>query len=262
MIAVGERINGMFTDVKQAIQEQDKSVVQELARLQTEAGASYLDVNVGTATADKVAAMRWLVETVQEAVDTPIAVDSQNLDVTRAGLEVCENQAMINSTQGHPEKLEAYIGLAVEHDADLVGLTMDARGVPQDVNTRVEIAATLASAAMEKGLDVQRLFIDPIVIPVNVAQDQPGKILEVMQQIRMLSDPPPHIIVGLSNLSQSSKERPLINRTFLVMAAAAGLDSAIVDVFDRELMDAWITAEMILNKHIYSDSFLAAARRR
>lgn len=262
MIAVGERINGMFTDVKRAIQEQDKSVIQDLARGQTEAGASYLDVNVGTAAADKAATMRWLVETVQEAVDTPIAVDSQNIEVTRAGLQVCKNKSMINSTQADPEKLEAYIALALEHDADLVGLTMDARGVPQDVNTRLEIAATLITAAMEKGLEFQRLFIDPIVIPVNVAQDQPGKILEVIQQIRMLSDPPPHIIVGLSNLSQSTQERPLINRTFLVMAVAAGLDAAIVDVFDKELMDAWITAEMTLNKHIYSDSFLAAAKRR
>ena len=137
---------------------------------------------------------------------------------------------------------------------------MDRRGVPQDVNTRVEIAATIVTTAMEMGYSMDKLYIDPIIIPVTVAQDQPTKLVEVIQQIRMLADPPPHITIGLSNVSQGTGERSLINRIFLVMAASVGLDSAIVDVLDTELMDAWITAEMLLNKQIYSDSFLKAGR--
>ena len=260
MIAIGERINGMFTDVKKAILEKDGSIIHDLARRQTEAGAKFLDCNVGTAASDQEGAMRWLVGEIQNAVQTPIAVDSQKFDVVKAGVEACDVPTMINSVSGDPEKLHTYITYALEKDASLVALTMDRRGVPQDLNTRVEIAATIVTTAMDMGLSMNKLYIDPIIIPVNVAQDQPTKLLEVIQQVHMLADPAPHITIGLSNLSQGASERSLINRTFLAMATGCGLDSAIVDVLDTELMDAWITAEMVLNKQIYSDSFLKAGR--
>jgi len=260
MIPIAERINGMFTDVKNALLGKDASVIHDLARSQTAAGARFLDCNVGTAAADQEAAIRWLVTEIQNAVQTPIAVDSQKFEVVKAGVEACEVPVMINSVSGDPEKLHSYIPYALEKDASLVALTMDRRGVPQDVNIRVEIAAQIVTTAMEMGLTMDKLYIDPIIIPVNVAQDQPTRLLEVIQQIRMLADPPPHITIGLSNISQGTSQRPLINRAFLVMAAAVGLDSAIVDVLDTELMDAWITAEMLLNKQIYSDSFLKAGR--
>jgi len=260
VIPIGERINGMFVDVKKAIQEKDASIIHDLAKRQTDAGAKYLDCNVGTAASDQEAVMRWLVTEIQNAVDTPIAVDSQKFEVVKAGVEVCDVPVLINSVSGDPDKLHPYLTYAREKNASLIALTMDRRGIPQDVETRVEIAATIATTAMEVGMDMDKLFIDPIIIPVNVAQDQPAKLLEVIQQVRMLADPPPHVTCGLSNLSQGTSERSLINRTFLTMASGVGLDSAIVDVLDTELMDAWITAEMLLNKQIYSDSFLKAGR--
>ena len=147
--------------------------------------------------------------------------------------------------------------------ACIIALTMDKNGVPQDVDTRVAIAADIVSKAMEKGFDSQRLFIDPIILPVKVpnAQVQPGNILTAMEQIRFLSEPAPHLTIGLSNLSQGASERSLINRIFLAMGVSRGLDSAIIDVFDEPLMNALATAEMLMNKQIYSDSFLKVYSR-
>ncbi len=142
--------------------------------------------------------------------------------------------------------------------ANIIALTMDKNGVPQDTNNRVAIAAEIVSKAMEKGFDTQRLFIDTIVLPVKVpnAQAQPGSILSAMDQIQYLSDPAPHMTIGLSNLSQGASQRSLINRVFLAMAISRGLDSAIGDVLDQDLMNIVATAEMLMNKQIYSDSFL------
>ena len=261
MIAVGERINGMFLDVRKAVQAKDPKPVIDLAQEQTEAGASYLDINVGTAAEDQKAAMRWLVETVQGASKTPIALDSQKLPVIQAGLEVCDGRdVMINSVSGDDEKLDKYIPIALEHNASIVALTMNVDGVPQNVENRLETAMNIVARAMEHGLSPDRIFIDPIILPVTCDQKQPGFICEVISQIKMLSDPAPKTIVGLSNISQGTSQRSLINRIFLVMALAAGLDSAIVDVLDVPLMDAAITAEMVLNKMIYSASYLKAAR--
>ena len=261
MLAVGERINGMFLDVKKAVQKLDPGPIVDLAQQQTEQGAAYLDINVGTAAEDQQAAMRWLVETVQGACKTPIAIDSQKLRVTRAGLEVCDGRdVMINSVSGDPEKLDKYIPLAVKHNAALVALTLNVDGVPQNVETRIEIAMTIVSKAMEHGMDLPKIFIDPIVLPVTVDQKQPKFICDVLSQIKILSDPAPSTIVGLSNMSQGTANRHLINRTALVMLQAYGLDAAIIDVLDTDIMDAAITADMLLNKMIYSDSYLRSAR--
>lgn len=259
MIPIGERINGMFKDVRQALADKEKSVIQDLAKRQTEAGAVFLDVNVGTAARDQLGAMKWLVETIQEAVSTPLALDSQKLDVIKAGLEVADKPVLINSCQADPEKLDTYFGICKEHNASIICLTMDREGVSQDVAKRLDNAATIITKAMEHGIEMDRIFIDPIILPINVDQRQPQMICEVVQQIKLMNDPPPHITCGLSNISQGTRNRSLINKTAIVMFAAAGMDSAIVDVLDKELMDAWITTEMLLNKMIYSDDYIKAA---
>ena len=266
MIVIAERINGMFTDVKQAIADKDKKVIQELARKQTEGGASYLDVNVGTAAADQEGTIQWLVESIQETCSTPLCLDSQKPDVIAAGLKVvnADNGVILNSTplnkKNDDEILDKFIEMANQAGpkASIIALTMDKNGVPQDTNNRVAIAAEIVSKAMEKGFATQRLFIDPIVLPVKVpnAQVQPGNILNAMEQIQYLADPAPHMTVGLSNLSQGTTERSLVNRVFLAMAISRGLDSAIADTLDEKLMNVVATAQMLMNKQIYSDSFL------
>jgi 5-methyltetrahydrofolate corrinoid/iron sulfur protein methyltransferase len=163
---------------------------------------------------------------------------------------------------GDAEKLDVYMPLAVSRGASLITLTMNEDGVPQNVDTRVMIAAEICGKAMEHGMATDKLFIDPIVLPINCDQKQPRFLLEVFTQIQVMSDPPPHTTVGLSNVSQGTSQRSLIDRAFLTMAIAAGLDSAIMNVLDKEQMDTAITAEMILNKFIYGDSYLLAARKR
>jgi len=258
----------MFSDVKRAIAEENKQVIQDLAKKQTEAGAAYLDVNVGTAAADQEGTMQWLVETIQETCSTPLSLDSQKPNVIAAGVKVLNAgvPVILNSTplnkKTDEEVFDKYMEMAEQAGpkASIIALAMDKNGVPQDIDTRVAIAGEIVSKAMEKGFDTQRLFIDPIALPVNVpnAQAQPGNILAVMDQIRFLAEPAPHITLGLSNLSQGTTERSLINRIFLAMGASHGLDSAIADVLDEDLMNVVATAEILMNKQIYSDSFIKA----
>jgi len=258
MIVIGERINGMFSDVKNAIKTEDKEVIQKLAIKQVKAGADVLDVNVGPASAKPEVTMPWLVETIQEVTDTQLALDSPKLDVIKSGLEVVKTPPIINSTQADPQKMQTYFDLVNETGASIIALTVDKQGVPQDIDRRMELASTIVMSAMEMGISFDRLFIDPIILPVNVAQPQAGFLLKALAQFQYLADPPPHFVVGLSNVSQGTMEKKLINRTFLVMCMAMGLDAAIMDPFDKELMDAMITAEVLMNKQIYSDSFLTA----
>ncbi len=115
---------------------------------------------------------------------------------------------------------------------------------------------------MEHGIAPEKLYIDPVILPVKADQKQPVFVLEAIKQFTLLSDPAPHIVLGLSNISQTAAERKLINRTYLAMAIAYGMDAAITDPLDTELMNTMITAEVLMNKTIYSDSYLKAYRSR
>jgi len=260
MYAIGERINGMFRSVGAAIREKNPETIQELAKRQLAAGADALDVNVGPAAADPLEAMEWLVRTIREVTDAPLAIDTTKPDVMRRGLEVAGPGSIINSTKGQQEQLDIFIPMAAELQASVITLTIDENGVPRDANGRSEIALRAVASAMEHGLEPDRLMVDAVILPANVAQPTAVQVLEAIRSVRLLSDPPPKTVLGLSNVSQGTTQRPLINRTYLVMALACGLDAAILDVLDTEMMDAMITAELLLNRAVYCDDFLRAYR--
>lgn len=260
MLVIGERINGMYKDVGKAIQEKDKSVIQRLARDQLAAGAGALDVNTGAAAADPVPAMQWLVETIREVTSATLAIDTTKPAVMEAGLKAAGPGCIINSSTGQQDRLDALMPMAQKYEASIICLTIDEKGVPRDAAGRAEIALRLVAAAMEHGIEMSRVYIDPVVLPVNVAQAAVSEVLQSIRDIRLLSDPPPKTVVGLSNISQGARYRHLINRTFLVMAVAAGLDAAILDAMDTEMMDAMITAELLMNKNVYCDDYLKAYR--
>lgn len=262
MFIIGELINGMYQNIGKAIKEKNKEVIQKCALEQIKAGADALDINCGTASKDPVSDIQWLVQSVQEATDKPLALDSSKPQVIESGLKVIKNQAIINSTTADTQKLEVLVPLAKQYKAKLIGLTISAKGIPQNKDQRLELAANIVSFCSDQRFPPDNLYIDPIVMPVNVAQPQMRDILESIHDFKILSDPAPKTVVGLSNVSQGTCARSLINRIFLTMAVAFGLDAAILDPLDKDLVDAVITAELILNKQIYCDSYLDAYRKK
>ncbi|MFZ5800235.1 MAG: dihydropteroate synthase [Candidatus Omnitrophota bacterium] len=262
MFIVGELLNGMYKEVGRAIQAKDKATIQQLALEQVKSGADALDLNCGPISKDQVSDMRWLVETVQEVVQISLCLDSTKPQAIEAALKLCAKKAVINSASADKEKLGILLPMALKYKARLIGLTLDKKGVPQDKERRVELAALIAAACQDAGFPLEDLFLDPIVLPVNVAQPQAKNVLDAIREFKLLAEPAPKTIVGLSNVSQGTCSRSLINRTFLTMATAAGLDAAILDPLDRELMDSLITAELVLNKQIYCDAYLEAYRKR
>ncbi|MCM8795586.1 MAG: dihydropteroate synthase [Candidatus Omnitrophica bacterium] len=262
MFIIGELINGMYNNIGKAIKEKDKDIIQKCALAQINAGADALDINCGPASRQPHLDIQWLVETIQEVTDKPLVLDSSKPEVIEAGLKVIKNKVIINSTTADSEKLEKLVPLAKQYQGKLIALTTSTKGIPQNKEQRLELAAQIVAYCAEVGFNLLDLYLDPVVLPVNVAQAQQKDILESIHEFKIISEPSPKTILGLSNVSQGTKVRSLINRTFLVMAVALGLDAAILDPLDKELMDAVITAELILNKQIYCDSYLEAYRKK
>lgn len=251
----------MFTAVKKAIADRDAEAIQEIARRQLDAGADALDLNVGTAAAEPAEALAWLAETVRAVTDKPLSLDHPGFEVVRAAAEAAGGDLIINSTTGKAEDLARFLPLAAETGAGLIALTLDEKGVPNTAEGRVEIAARILLAAQAAGLPPDRLFIDPVTLPINVAQDQPKKLLEAIAQFKLISAPPPRVVLGLSNLASGSGEKSLLTGAFLAMAMGAGLDAAILDPEDGILMDLMITGEILLNRIVYNRDYLKAWRR-
>ena len=262
MIIIGELINGMYKDVARAIANREADIIQHLALEQVKEGASMLDVNTGPYSKDPVGDMKWLVETIQTAVEVPLSLDSTRADVIEEGLKLARKRAVINSTSADAEKMDIIFGLAKRYNAQIIGITMDRSGVPNNKEKRLEIAQAMVAKAIECAINTEDLYLDPVLLPLNVAQAQALEVLESIREFRLLCNPPPQTVFGLSNLSQGIKARSLINRTFLTMAIANGLTSVILDPLDKKLMDALITAELLLNKNIYCESFLDAYRKK
>jgi len=264
MIIIGERINGMFKDIGEAIRNKDPKPLQHWALKQQEGGAHYLDVNSGPAvpSEERPEAYEWMVKVIQEVSELPLCLDSTNYNAIEAGLKLCKRPAMINSVPAERPKIERVFPMAVQYNAALIALTMDNKGIPKDADNRLAFAMELVAAADEFGLPMEDLYIDPLILPVNVAQEHAPEVLETLRQIKTLSNPAPKTVLGLSNVSQKSPDRHLINRTYMAMAMASGLDAAIVDANDDALIDVVATCEILLNNSIYADSYLNVYRTR
>jgi 5-methyltetrahydrofolate--homocysteine methyltransferase len=173
MFVIGERINGMFTAIGDAILAKDPLPVRAMAEQQIACGANALDVNVGTRVpkAERPAVMKWLVETTREVTDMCLAIDTPSLEIMRVGLDAAcrKGTGMINSTTGHAEKLAAFMNLAKEFNASIIGLAIDENGVASTADAKVEIGMRVLAAAMEVGIATDSVYLDPITLPLNCA---------------------------------------------------------------------------------------------
>ena len=265
MIIFSERINGMYRDIRSAIPERNKEVVHQLLEQQLSGGADVIDINLGPSKGDPVENFVWLAQTVHEITDKPISLDSAKADllvqvVPRVREALPDAKLVINSCTAAAAYMDKLIPIAVQCQAGMIGLTMDQDGVPGNVEKRVECGATFLMTALEAGIPCNDIYLDPITLPINAAFKQQENVIEGIRQLALVNDPPPHFIIGLSNVSTKCLLNKLLNRTFLVMCLTAGLDAAIVDAADQDLIDAMITAEVLMGKHLYSDEYVKAWR--
>jgi 5-methyltetrahydrofolate corrinoid/iron sulfur protein methyltransferase len=205
-----------------------------------EAGAWALDLNIGPQKKLGHEILPWLVEAVQEVVDVPLSLDTTNLGAIEAACEIVKNQPIINSTSAEPERLEKVPLVAKKYNTRLVALTMESEGIPVSSEARVNIALEkLIPRCEEVGLPVTNLFIDPLVLTVSGCQQYVPECIEAVRILQVAGDPPPGVVVGLSNVSNAvpNEMRPLINRVYCVMLMGAGLTTMIADPLDTDLRE-------------------------
>lgn len=251
MLLIAEKINATIPATCKLIMARDRETLLDLARRQVEAGADYLDVNVGTGSGeceDEMAAMTWAVETIQSEFETPLVIDSADPRVLSAGLEARRGRAaIINSTKATAENLAAVVPLAARYDLPLVGLAMDEGGIPASAEARLAACRKIVEACAAQGVGEEKIYFDPLVVPVSTDINQGRVTLETLAAIGA-HFPKAGTVMAVSNISFGLPQRKRLNAAFLQMAIAAGLSGGILDVLDRELVAAVKSAEVLIGR--------------
>lgn len=262
MIIIGELINGTRKRIKRAIAERDADYIAKLARQQAELGASFIDVNPGTVGDKEVEDAVWLVKTAQAATDKPLCFDTPNPTAMAAALEAYEGSAtpMINSISLESERLETMLPIVKEAGCNVVALSLSDAGMPTRAGDREKAALPLMDLLMEKaGLPPERIFMDPIITPVSTQAEVVGLICDAIRAIKE-HNPKAHVTSGLSNISFGLPNRRLLNRVAVTLFMAAGMDSAVMDPLDQQIMGQVFATEALLCRDEYCMNYLMAFR--
>ena len=258
MFIIGELINCTRKRVGAAAQNRDAEFIKEVARNQVNAGADMLDVNGGIP-GQEVECLTWLVNVVQEAAEVPLCLDSADPAALRAALPLCKQRPLINSITDEPARYQALLPLLKEYRAKVLALCMGAAGPPTGVEDRIATACRLVDGLTAEGMALDDVYLDLCVFPVSTGPEQGKALLEAIGQIRGRY-PGVHISAGVSNVSFGLPVRKLLNEVFLVLLMARGLDTAIVDPCDRQLMMNLKAAEALLGRDEYCVEYLRAYR--
>jgi len=260
MIIIGEKINGSIPSTAKAIQEKNEDFIRNLAMRQTEMGADYIDVAAGTSPELERETLKWLIDIVQGAVDTPLCIDSSDCNVLLDMIPLAKKPGMLNSVSEEHGKCEILLPKVADSEWKIVALTCDNRGISPDPNVKFEIAVTIVEKAKKLGISADRLFIDPLVTTISTNGESLLSFNETLTRIKQ-KYPEIHITSGLSNISFGMPYRKAVNQQFLALAMNMGMDSAIMDPLSDDLRATLYAVDALLGKDKNCRKYLNAFRK-
>ena len=250
MIIIGEKLNGSIPSVAKAVAERDADLIRERARMQAEAGATFLDVCASVEEAVEVETLKWMIDLVQEVTDTPICVDSPSARSCVAAIPFCKRPGLINSVSLEGDKIDTIFPVIADTDWECVALLCDNDGIPDSVERRMKIFFGIMEKAKQYGIAPSRLHIDPLVVTLGTDQTALTVFADCCRRIKY-EYPEIHITSGLSNISFGLPVRKNINQAFMVLAMNAGMDSAIVDPTNKNMIGMIYATNALLERDEY-----------
>ena len=256
MIIIGEKLNGSIPSVAKAIAERDADLIRERARMQAEAGADFLDVCASVEEEVEVETLKWMIDLVQEVTDTRICVDSPSAKTCAEGIKLCKRPGLVNSVSLEGNKIDTIFPVIADTDWECVALLCDNDGIPDSVEKRMKVFHGIMEKAKEYNIAPSRLHIDPLVVTLSTDQTALTVFAQCCRQIKA-EYPDIHITSGLSNISYGLPVRKNINQAFMVLAMNAGMDSAIVDPTNKNMIGMIYATNALLEKDEYCLNYIA-----
>lgn len=259
MLIIGERINATRKRIGRAVLARDAEFIAREAKTQAEVGATHIDCNAGRDPEREVEDLEWLVSTVQDAVDLPLSIDSANPQAIAAALKLARKRPIVNSVTAEKVRIARVMPLVQKYDALVVALCMGDGGMPAGAKQRIEAAEEIVRSAEEFGIPTDRMYFDPVIVPVSTSVNEAIAVVETVRHI-MTQLKGAHTTCGLSNISFGLPKRNTLNRTYLAMLMAAGLDGVIMDPTDPHMMSTVLAARAIVGRDEWCMEYIQASR--
>ena len=260
MLIIGERINSTRAHIQEAMKARSAAFMIKEAKKQVEAGADLIDINCAMSLVDEVQDMDWVISVIQSEIkDVSICIDSPNYLAIQRALEAyrADGDLFINSITGEQDRIDKIVPLAVKHNTKLIALTMGSGGMPHSAEERFSIAKDILARVADKGFKAENLYFDPLIRPIST---EPAQVKEFLRSIPMIKSLGVKTICGLSNVSYGLPNRKVINSTFLAMAMYAGLDAAILDPTDKNIISSFKASGALLCDDEYCAEYIRAFR--
>jgi 5-methyltetrahydrofolate--homocysteine methyltransferase len=244
-VIIGERINPTGRKILAAeMSAGDFSRVEADARAQVEAGAQMLDVNAGIPLADEPAILAKAIQLVQSITDVPLSIDSSIVAALEAGLAVYKGKALVNSVTGEEERLESVLPLIKKYGAAVVAISNDETGISEDPDVRFEVAKRIVHRALDHGIPVSDIVVDPLVMPIGAINRAAVQVMRLVHRLK--TELKVNTTCGASNISFGLPRRNGINAAFLTMAIGSGMTSAITNPLHPEVLEAVLGADVMM----------------
>ncbi len=258
-VIIGERINP--TGRKKLAAEMaagDYDRVRSDAIAQVQAGAQMLDVNAGIPMADEPAILAESIRIVQGLVDVPLSIDSSIVAALKAGLKAYQGKPLVNSVTGEDERLEVVLPLVAEHHAAVIGISNDETGISEDPDVRFSIAKKIVERAESYGIPRQDVLIDPLVMPIGAVRSAGTAVFAIVRRVQ--EELGVNTVCGASNVSFGLPDRVTLNATFLAMAIAAGMTSAITNPLEEQIHKTILATNVLMGVDENCEAWLRAQR--
>jgi 5-methyltetrahydrofolate--homocysteine methyltransferase len=258
MIIIGEKINGSIPSMAKAIAEKNEDYIRDLAKKQSEAGASFIDV-CASVQEGELETLKWLIDLVQGVTDTPISIDSPSASICAQAIPFCKKPGLVNSVSMEGDKVDQVFPLIADTKWECVALLSDDTGIPRTTEKRLQVFDALMKKAEQYKIAPNRLHIDPLVEMICTSEDGIEKVVNTMKKIKELY-PDIHLTGGASNISFNLPARKFINRAFIILSMNAGMDSAILDPLNSEMTALIYATEALLGKDEFCIEYITAFR--
>jgi len=260
MLIIGERINSTRAHIQEAMKVRNVAFIVKEAKKQIEAGAGFVDINCAMSLGDEVQDIDWVISIIQSEIpDVSISIDSPNYLAIQKALSSyrAKGKLFINSITGEQSRIDLIVPLAVKHNTSLIALTMGDSGMPNTAEERFAIAKDILAKVADKGFKAENLYFDPLIRPISTEPEQAKEFLRSIPMIKSLGA---KTVCGLSNISYGLPDRKIINSTFLAMAIQSGLDAAILDPTEKQVISSIAAAEALMCKDEYCAEYIKAFR--
>lgn len=260
MIIIGEKINGSIPAVADAIARRDAEFIRQRAMIQDKAGATFIDCCASVPESEEVETLKWMIDCIQDVSDLPISIDSPSADVLAQAWKFCKHPGLFNSVSGEGKKMDIIFPIMKENPGwQCIALCSDDTGIPKNARDRLKVFDKIMTKAKNYGIRPDRLHIDPLVEMLCTSENGIETNEEVISTVRMRY-PSIHITAAISNISFNLPARKMVNLGFAVLAMKSGLDSAILDPTNRDMMGVIYATEALMGLDDYCMEYIGAYR--